>query len=219
MRRDRAGHAGAVGMRPLVVGRGLESGRYGPCKIGMGPVDLGIDDRDQNLAAARQAMRVEQLELLRGVLGAVDGLLLVLGEDIEVVRLCAGDHQPIDRVGAYIRDHVRHRGTAVDTPAVERPAGETQGAGFYLRHRMAPAKIIENLPGHAQRDVEDEFGRNETRLADRRQITAGAQRLNLGPDDALAAAAPTTSCAASSCTTSSCTTSSCTTSSCTTATP
>jgi hypothetical protein len=84
---------------------------------------------------------------------------------------------------------------------------------------MARGDFVEYLGGHARRDVEDEFGRNEPRLADRRQVAAGAQRLNLGPDDALATTT-TTTCATSSCaTTSSCTTSSCaTTSSCTTTT-
>jgi hypothetical protein len=81
---------------------------------------------------------------------------------------------------------------------------------------MARSDVVEYLRGHARRDVEDEFGRNEPRLADRRQVAAGAQRLNLGPDDALAAAAATSSSSSSSCTTT--TTTAATTSCATTAT-
>jgi hypothetical protein len=139
-------------------------------------------------------------------LSAVDGLLLVLGEGVEVIRLHAGD-QPVGRVGADVSNHVRHRGAAVDAPAVQRPTGETHGAGFHPRHRMARGDVVEYLRGHARRDVEDEFGRNETSLADRRQVAAGAQRLNLGPDDALASTSTATATAtAAASSSSSCTT-------------
>ncbi len=63
----------------------------------MGRIDLGIDQCDEDLVAAGEAMRIGELELLRRVLSAVDGLLLlVLRQGEEVIGLSARD-QPLAR--------------------------------------------------------------------------------------------------------------------------
>jgi hypothetical protein len=93
MRRDRAGHAGAVRMWPLVIGGRFETGSDGAREVRVVRIDLGIDHRDENLVAAREAMRLGQLQFLRRILSAVDGLLLVLRQREEVIGLEARDQR------------------------------------------------------------------------------------------------------------------------------
>ena len=91
-------------MRPFVVGGGIESGGDGAREVGMRRIDLGIDQCDEDLVAVGEAMRIDELELLRRVLSAVDGLLLlVLRQGEEVIGLSARD-QPLR--GANVANHI-----------------------------------------------------------------------------------------------------------------
>jgi hypothetical protein len=56
-------------------------------------IDLGIDHRDENFVAAGEAMRLGQLEFLRRILSAIDGLLLVLRQPEDVTGLEARDQR------------------------------------------------------------------------------------------------------------------------------
>src|SRR5262249_11312943 len=125
MRGDRAGHGGAMGMRPFLVGGGVETGDDGSGNVGMRCIGPRIDDRDQHFVAVCQPMGLDKLELVRSILGSVYGLplilliLLILREFIEVVWLCACDCL-IARVGADIPNHISNGGVVIDSPAVQR---------------------------------------------------------------------------------------------------
>jgi hypothetical protein len=57
-----------MGMGRLVVGGRFETRGDGAGNVRMRRVYPGIDDRDQNLVAVRQAMRIDELELLGSIL-------------------------------------------------------------------------------------------------------------------------------------------------------
>ncbi len=170
--RDRARHAGAVRMRTLGIGGGLEAGGDRAGDVGMGGVDLGIDHRDQHAIAARQLVCRREVELLRRILIVVDGLLLVLRQLIDVVGLNAGD-DPVGR--ADVADHVLDRGAAIDVPAVQRAAGKADADGLLPRHGVVGGNLLKDLLGHVRGNVEDHLGRHEAGLANRRQVAAGPQ--------------------------------------------
>ena len=173
-RGDRAGHAGAVRMRPLVVGRGIETGGDRAGEIGMRSIDLGIDHRDQDAVALCQAMRLGQIELLRRILIAVQRCRLFLRQRIEIIRL----HTRDQTLGADIADHVLHRTAAIEAPAMQSAPGEAECRGLHARHGVTRRNRFERLLRRGRRHVENDFGRKEARLADRRQVAGGPQRLH-----------------------------------------
>ena len=126
-----------------------------------------------------------ELELLRRVLSAVDGLLLlVLRQGEEVIGLSARD-QPLG--GADAANHLRHRCAAIDVPDVQRPPGEAEEGGLLPRHVVARRDRIEYCGRHGAGNVEEETIVLEARHARGRQVAGAAQRRAL---DGSAAAAP-----------------------------
>ncbi len=158
-------------------------------------IDLGVDYRDEDLVAIRQAMCIEEFELFRGILSAVDRLLLVLRQGENVIGLEARDLRLGD---ADVPAHLRYRGAIVDAPDVQRSPGETNEAGLQSRHAVTRSNLVEHLRRYACGNIENESIILEARHARRRQVAGAAQRRALnGGSGERRTAAPCTGAATS----------------------
>jgi hypothetical protein len=112
-------------------------------KIGMGGIDLGINDRDPDTLAARQPMRIGQMQLLRRILLRIRLGLRTLRQNKEIDWLAACDC----RMNRNIVEHSRHGNVAVYAPDVRRPSGQIKANSLLARHVVLPSNGFENIGG------------------------------------------------------------------------
>ena len=129
MRRDRAGHPGAVRVRRVAAADRVELLDDGPGEIRMADVDLGIDHGNQHIAAGRELVRLVEPQFADHVLSKVAGARLrrqarvlrrgVLLEAVHVLRLREADILGLERA-----HDVGHLAAVVVAQMQQRPAGE-----------------------------------------------------------------------------------------------
>ena len=165
MRRDRAGHAGAVRMRLLRPPDGvvLLDDRAG--EVGMIGVDLGVDHRDQHLAAGRDLVHLGELQLLDGVLLGRSGRARgvgrgVLDDAVHVVR-----RRDADALGFQRAHHVGDLPSRRQAEMIERAAGDAARLHADDGHPEPGRGRVDGLPRHVGADMEHHLGRDEARLA------------------------------------------------------
>jgi hypothetical protein len=174
VRGDRAGHGGAVLMRLVVAAERVEVLQDHAVQVRIFDIDLGIDQRDGDILAGGDPMRLLDLQfaqhILLGIALAGEGHLRgILLQREKIVRLHARDDALVlDRA-----DEIADRTAAVDAPAVDGGAEKRQVDRFELRQIMPARELLDRLRRGAGRKRRDHFVRHEAAFAARRHPAAG----------------------------------------------
>ncbi len=168
VRSDRAGHAGAVGMRLVGAPDRIELIGDRAGEIGMLVVDRGIDDGDEHVVAGGDLVDVAEVKLVDHVLAGLGALgaggqgCVVLLQREHVVRLGSA------QVLGFERAHGGGDVAAVgDAEAEQRAAGQRGRLGLDGAQAEPARDGIDILPGDVGADVEHHLPRHEARLAHR----------------------------------------------------
>ena len=132
----------------------------------MRSIHLRIDYRHQHLVAAHHPVRIHQLELLRSILSAVDG-------PFRLAPTCIGNSAVPPRPALRQHrhpDHIRHRGTIVDSPNVQGASSKVKSGCLNPRHFVTRRNLIKHLGGTGQWNVENNVGPIKARFTSRRQV-------------------------------------------------
>ena len=119
-------------MRFLVSLQGIEIRCDRPGEVRVGVIDPGIDHRDKYPAAGRQAVGLDELDLLRRVLIRIPRRGRILRQRVEIVRLRPRDRPFADQPA----NHRCDRGGAAKTPSMQGAPGQANADGFDARHRV-----------------------------------------------------------------------------------
>ena len=139
-------------------------------------IDPGIDHRDRNPVAGREAMRLGEIELLGRILIGVRGRRRIFRQPVEIIRLSARDL----RFARERADHRPHLFDVADAPAVQRASGEANAVAVDGHHREIGGNAVARLGRHGGRDI-DQHLVGEAQLAGRRLVEPVAQRTQRAP--------------------------------------